>query len=74
MVWVGILGVAAVIEARAIRRHSGTASEAIATLFRTETPAGRAAFLATLGGTSVWLARHIVRFEYSVKELRECES
>lgn len=67
MVWLGILGVAAAIEARAIRRHDGTLSQAIATLFRTETPAGRAAFAATVTIGGAWLVRHEWRYVYSVK-------
>lgn len=67
MNWLAWVAVGAVVEARAIRRHDGTLSEAIATTFRTETPAGRAAYLATLGVTAVWMARHITRFRYSAK-------
>jgi hypothetical protein len=67
MIWAAWVAVGAVVEARAIRRHDGTLSEAIATTWRTETPAGRAAYLATLGVTSVYMAVHITRFRYSIK-------
>lgn len=67
MIWAAWIAVGAVAEARAIRRHDGTLSAAIATTFRTEQPVGRAVYLATLGVTSLWMARHIVRFRYSVK-------
>lgn len=65
MVWIGLLVAASVIEARAMKRHSGTASEAIATLFRTETQTGRAVYLGTLMITAAWMARHITTFRYT---------
>lgn len=67
MSWLAWVAVGTVVEARAIRRHRGTLSEAIAMLYRTETPAGRAAYLATLGVTAGWMAVHITRFRYSAK-------
>lgn len=73
MMWGLLAVVAAAIEARAVRRHRGTLSEAIARTWHTETPAGRAAWLATLAATTAYMAVHITRFEYSAKAV-QCES
>jgi hypothetical protein len=40
-------------------RHDGTLSHAIRETFRTNTPAGRATFLALLGAGVVWFGPHI---------------
>jgi CHASE1-domain containing sensor protein len=66
-VWAAWLAAGVVREVITIRRHDGTLSQAIAATFRTETPAGRATYLATLGVTAAWMAVHITRFQYTAK-------
>lgn len=62
MVWIGLLAAGAVLEARAIRRHRGTLTEALARAARCDTVAGRVAFA---GGTmlgAAWLAGHVTEY------------
>jgi hypothetical protein len=66
-VWAAWVAAGVVREVITIRRHDGTLSQAIAATFRTETPVGRVAYLATLTATSAYMAVHITRFRYSSK-------
>lgn len=47
--------------------HEGTLSQALATVFRTESQAGKAAWTAALAFGTVLLWDHIARFQYSHK-------
>ena len=60
--WAGVALVAVVLEVASLRRHDGaTLSETTRAIYRTHTPAGRALFVASWVGLSVWLVPHICR-------------
>jgi hypothetical protein len=62
--WLVFGAVGGVIEARAVRRHSGTLSEALALTFRVDTRTGRLVFTTALGVGAVVLQRHITRWTF----------
>lgn len=61
--WIGLLALGATIEALAIRRHNGTASQMLANLFRIQTRTGKAAFTVALGAGTTALWRHIIGWD-----------
>lgn len=66
LVWGGILAAGAVAEVHALaRKHRGcTLSGVTRQVCRTESPVGRALFLAGLGCLSAWFAHHITSTHY----------
>lgn len=61
--WAALAAAGVVYEVRAIRgQHwDNTLSDATRDLFRTDTPAGRAAFTIAWGGLALWFHHHVIR-------------
>lgn len=61
-IWAVLFAAGTVAEVASLRRRDGaTLSETTRALYRTHTPLGRAAFVTSWTGLSVWLVPHVCR-------------
>lgn len=61
-VWAAGIGTLVVLDVALDRRHDGsTLSEVTRMVYRTDTPLGRCAFIASWAALSTWLVPHICR-------------
>lgn len=61
-IWAAGIGSLVVLDVALDRRHDGsTLSEVTRLVYRTETPLGRCAFVASWVGLSAWFVPHILR-------------
>jgi hypothetical protein len=68
--WLTAFGAMAAVDLYCAKvRHGGTLSQAGREIFRTNTPAGRAAWIAGWTGLTAWLIPHIIKWPEQIENI-----